>query len=297
MCNHVLALCNDTVADSETAGEFIGDPVEIDAASNNGVDSVRQIIKSASERSIDGQYKIYIIDECHMISVQGWNAFLKCIEEPPAYTIFIFCTTDPQKIPPTIINRVQKFNFNRISSSVICDRLKYICSREGYTNYLEACDYISRICNGQMRDAISYVEKCAGYSSDLSIQNVLYILGEYSYETMFKLVNAIIDADEVVVLSCIDSIYNSGGDLKLFVSQFLSFVLDIQKYVICKSIALTRFPGYLMETLDNSINFDNANQYYAYITTKLLELKNTVRTDLDPKPTIEVTFLTMCRLQ
>ena len=292
--------CGKTTAARIFANEInsgIGEPIEVDGASNNGVENVRQIIKSASERALDGQYKIYIIDECHAISSQGWQAFLKCIEEPPTYTIFIFCTTDPQKIPPTILNRVQKFNFNRISSDVICKRLEYICKSEGFVNYEKSCDYISRICNGQMRDAIANIEKCAGYTNDLSIENVLYVLGDFSYDLMFKIVNSIIDANEQDVLLCVNDIYNSGGDLKLFVNQFLTFVLDIQKYLICKSIDLTKIPSHLIKELDRSVNFDNANQYYSYITSKLLELKNMLKTDLDPKSTIEVIFLTMCRLQ
>ena len=116
----------------------VGNPIEIDAASNNGVDNVKQIIREANERSIDSEYKVYIIDECHSLTNQAWQAFLKCIEEPPKYTIFIFCTTDPQKIPETIKNRVQKFTFNRISVDKIKERLTFICRSEGYTNYEEA---------------------------------------------------------------------------------------------------------------------------------------------------------------
>ena len=92
----------------------IGQPIEIDAASNSGVENVRQIIKAAQERSLQGKYKVYIIDECHALSNAAWQAFLKCIEEPPRYTIFMFCTTDPQKIPQTILNRVCRFNITKI---------------------------------------------------------------------------------------------------------------------------------------------------------------------------------------
>ena len=123
-----------------------GTPIEIDGASNSGVDNVRQIVESAKERSIDSEYKIYIIDECHALSNQAWQAFLKCIEEPPKYTIFIFCTTDPHKIPDTIKNRCMRFNFSRIESDLIYNRLLYICEQESFTNYNNACDYISRIC-------------------------------------------------------------------------------------------------------------------------------------------------------
>lgn len=106
---------------------------EMDAASNNGVENVRTIIKSAQERSISSKYKIYIIDECHSLSNAAWQAFLKCIEEPPEFTIFIFCTTDPQKIPTTIVNRCQRYNLSKISTDKLIERLTYICKEEGFT--------------------------------------------------------------------------------------------------------------------------------------------------------------------
>ena len=173
----------------------IGNPIEIDAASNNGVDNVKNIIKSASERALDGEYKIYIIDEAHMITIQGWNAFLKCLEEPPAKTIFIFCTTDPQKIPKTILNRMQRFAITKINNQQIIDRLTFICEQEGYINYNEATKYIADISDGGMRDAISNLEKCASYNPDLCMDNVLNCLGDNSYSTFFSLINNIIDGN------------------------------------------------------------------------------------------------------
>ena len=143
----------------------LGTPIEIDGASNNGVDNVRAIIEESKTRAIDSEYKVIIIDECHAITTQGWQAFLKCIEEPSPYTIFIFCTTDPQKIPVTILNRVMRFNLTRISTEEIKNRLLYISSVEGYTNYQDSCDYIARLSCGGMRDAIAMLEKCAGYST------------------------------------------------------------------------------------------------------------------------------------
>ena len=148
-----------------------GAPLELDAASNSSVDNVREIVKAAQERSLTSRYKAYIIDECHALSNQAWQAFLKCIEEPPKYTIFIFCTTEPNKIPDTIKNRCMRFNFNRISSDLIFNRLKFIAGNEGALNYEDTCDYISRICNGEMRNAISMLEKCIDYNNDLNINN------------------------------------------------------------------------------------------------------------------------------
>ena len=111
-----------------------GNPIELDAASNNSVDDVRSIIQQAKTKSINSEYKIFIIDECHALSNNAWQAFLKIIEEPPAKSIFIFCTTDPQKIPKTIISRVQRYDFHRISQQAIVDRLKYICDSENNKN-------------------------------------------------------------------------------------------------------------------------------------------------------------------
>lgn len=275
----------------------IGYPEEIDAASNNGVDNVKAIIKSAQERAIDSKYKIFIIDECHMITPQGWNAFLKCIEEPPAFTIFIFCTTDPQKIPATILNRVQRYNITRINTDKIKERLNYICEQEGYINFIESVDYIAKISSGGMRDAISTLEKCASYSTDLNINNVLSALGNFSYHTMFDLVNSLIDGNEQSVLNIIDSFYNSGNDLKLFVDMFLSFCLDISKYTIFQSCDILKIPTSMEDLLKNSTNFENANQYYMYLVNQLLEIKNMLKNDTNVKTTLEIMLLKIARMQ
>lgn len=273
----------------------IGAPIEIDAASNSGVDNVRNIIKSAQERAIDGVYKIYILDECHQFSNAAWNAMLKIIEEPPAYTIFIFCTTDPQKIPATILNRVQRFNFTRISAQGIRNRLDYICRQEGFTNYAETIDYISRICDGGMRDSIALLEKCASYSTELTIDNALIALGNYSYNIFFDLVNALIDGDQAKVVSIMSDYYNQGNDLKLFVDQFLNFAIDVTKYALFKSCDLTRIPSSMEDSLKFATGFDQPEKYYSYLIDKLLELKNMIKADTNVKATVEVMLLQIAR--
>ena len=270
-----------------------GSPIEIDAASNNGVDNVKQIIKSASERSLDSEYKIYIIDECHALTSQAWQAFLKCIEEPPRYTIFIFCTTEKNKVPDTIKNRCQIFNFNKIPSELIRDRLEFICQKEHYLNYQESCDYISRICKNQMRDAISYLEQCSAYDNDLNLENVIRVLGSYSYSTYFKLINNLIDGNLNEIIDIINSVYNEGIDLKLFVDQFLSFILDISKYIICKDLKVTKFPSNQLNQISSVINFENPLSYYSYIMNKLMNLKNDIKNDSDVKSTVDVYFIQM----
>ena len=272
-----------------------GEPIEIDAASNNGVDNVRQIIHAAQERSIDSKYKVYIIDECHSLTSQAWQAFLKCIEEPPTYTIFIFCTTDPQKIPETIKNRVQRFTFNRIGIDQIRDRLAFICRQEGFTNYEESVDYLSKLSEGGMRAAITYLDKCSSYSTDLSINNVLAAIGNYSYDTFFSLVNNMIDGNEGSVLKIISDFYDEGNDLKLFVDQFLNFCMDVTKYSLFRSADVTRIPTSMESSLQNATNFDNASKYYSYVIDKLLVLKNMLKNDTSPRSTIEILFLQITR--
>lgn len=277
--------------------EGLGSPIEIDAASNNGVDNVKQIIKSAGERSLDSKYKIYIIDECHSLTSQAWQAFLKCIEEPPTYTIFIFCTTEKNKVPDTIKNRCQVFNFNRIPSNIIKDRLMFICQKEHFLEYEDACDYISRVCKNQMRDGIALLEQCSAYSKDLNIKNVLAVLGNYSYDIFFNLVDSMIDGHLDEIINCIQNIYNDGNDLKLFVDQFLSFILDVSKYCICNDLSVTKFPSNYEKSIKNIINFDNPLEYYMYLIKKLIDLKSVIKNDSDIKSTVDVYFLQMGRYQ
>ena len=273
----------------------VGEPIEIDGASNNGVDNVRAIIDSANERSLTGMYKIFIIDECHAITSQGWQAFLKGIEEPPAYTIFIFCTTDPDKIPATILNRVQRYNINPISSEDIKNRLLYICQQEGFTNYENTCDLISKVCNNGMRDAITLLDQCADYSTDLSLENTQAIIGDVSYETMFNLTVAILNKDEASVFTIIENKVKSGANLKAFIDQYLAFCLDLSKYCLFGSTVVTNIPNYLESRCAGFSKIPNAIQYSNKIADSLLDLKTLIKYDTSYKTTIEAYFIRLIR--
>ena len=261
----------------------LGSPIEIDAASNTGVDNVRAIIDSASTRAITGEYKVFIIDECHMISNAGWNAFLKGIEECPKYTVLIFCTTEPNKVPQTILNRVQRYNLSKISMSDIKARLEYICKQEGFANYEQTCDLISKTCQGGMRDAIAMLEQCADFSTDLSVENTKQILGESSFETMFKLTWALQQKKDKDTLSIIDGLYNSGKDLKQFISIYLDFTLDLEKYIIFKDISLTAIPAYLATEQNAVVQYTvqdkNSLNYFKELTEAILNIKQLIKYD------------------
>lgn len=272
-----------------------GNPIEIDAASNNGVDAVREIINSANERAIDAEYKVFIIDECHAVTTQGWQAFLKCIEEPPKYTIFMFCTTAPEKVPATINNRCQRFNLSKVPTDNIRARLNYICDQEGFTNYDEACDYISKISNGGVRDSIANLEKCANFSSDLSINNVLECLGNFSYNTMFDLTGALLNGDEAFILQTIDDYYNAGNDLKLFIENYLDFCLDLTKYCLFKNMSSVKIPSLLENRCAGYSNIPNALSYSNKLVEKILEIKNMIKYDTNILTTVEAMFINICR--
>ena len=217
-----------------------GNPIELDAASNNGVDDVREIIQQAKTKSLDSEYKIFIIDECHALSNSAWQAMLKIIEEPPTKSIFIFCTTDPQKIPKTILSRVQRYDFQRISQDGIVDRLWCILEQEDKGDKFnsdivwvkDAIEYIAKIADGGMRDAITLMDKCLAYSKDLTLENVVKALGTTDYDTMFKLTDYLIDNKVKLALALIEDIYNNGKELKTFVRQYIQFLLDLSKWGI-----------------------------------------------------------------
>lgn len=231
-----------------------GNPIEMDAASNSGVDDVRKISEQAKLKSITSEYKVFIIDECHSISNTGWQAFLKLIEEPPAKSIFIFCTTDPQKIPKTILSRVQRYDFQKISQQGIVSRLEYILEKQGYfeskkdsKQTRECLDYIAKIAEGGMRDAISLMDKCLAYSDILTLENVVKALGTTDYEVMFRLTDAIFENNTNEEIRIVEDLYASGKDLKRFVNLYVQFLLDIAKIDVgCdwKYINVPKLPEY-----------------------------------------------------
>jgi DNA polymerase-3 subunit gamma/tau len=279
----------------------VGEPVEIDGASNNGVDQVRAIVESANQRSLVGTYKIYIIDECHMITSAGWNAFLKGLEEAPEYTIFIFCTTEPNKIPVTIQNRMQRFNIAKITSQEIKDRLLYVCQQEGFTNYEDTCELISKLCDGCMREALTMLDQCADLSNDLSLENTKVVLGEAPFERMLKLTNCLIGHNEQFTLVAIETLAQEGKDLKQFINEYLSFTLELTKYILFQNISATNIPAYLENSADPMISvksttsFENSLSWFNNLANKLLEVKNAIKYDTSVKAVVEAYFLNICR--
>ena len=271
-----------------------GFPIEIDAASNNGVDNVKQIVAEASERSVHSKYKIYIIDECHSLTQQAWQAFLKCIEEPPTYTIFMFATTDPQKVPDTIMNRCMRFNIQKIPSEQIVERLNKICEQEGFKNYETTTDLISKMCKNQCRDAISMLDKVAAYGDEFDYEVSSNILGGVSYDIYFQLINALIDGDQGSVFKIVDNLNRSGIDFKVFTDKFLEFNLDLLGFLL---LGITRtVPVKYAEMVKKATNLSEADNYYDYVCDRLIALKNSLKGSVDTMTTVQVALLQICRL-
>ena len=264
-----------------------GSPIELDAASNNSVEDVRRIISDSKYKSLDSKYKIYIIDECHSLSNAAWQAFLKLLEEPPKLTVFMFCTTDPQKIPNTILSRVQRYNFQRISKQGIINRLKYIIKEENLEVHTtmgdldtlsdpiwaekaglplieyeeEALDYIARQARGGMRDAITTMDKCLQYSKELTLNNVVNVLS--AGVTPYDLSNftlCLLEKDVKGALDCLNQFYMNGIDMNLLVTNYFEFLLNLQKYLVLSNSDVSTLPQDILSQYD--VNDSSAIRNY-----------------------------------
>jgi DNA polymerase-3 subunit gamma/tau len=272
-----------------------GKPIEIDGASNNGVDNIRSIIDDCRMKSLDSKYKVYIIDEVHMLSIGAFNALLKVLEEPPKGVIFILCTTDPHKIPATILSRLQRFDFKRIPQFEIVQRLKYILKEEDtYITYdIEALEYIAKLADGGMRDAIMKLDTVLGYTTDITLQAVLDCLGITNYEHLLKIVQGIINKQADEPIQIIDSIYRDGKDLKLFVKDLNKFVLDLCKLNITRNKELTMIPTDIMRQCIHIAT--NTSKYdLVDILDGVNNLLDKIKYEQNPKNLIESELIILC---
>lgn len=290
--------CARIFANNLNAGH--GNAIEIDAASNNGVDNVREIRDSAAFKSVDAKYKVFIIDECHMLSTGAWNALLKIFEEPPASTVFIMCTTDPSKIPATILSRVQRFDFKRLTFNAIVSRLKYILLMEQDEDEElewsdEAIEYIAKLADGGMRDAITLMDKCISYSSELSIANVMTALGTADYDTMKDLLFCIFKNKTDGCIKIIEDVYLDGVDLKQFIRMFINFILDICKYSLMKDGKYMQLPISYIENDPGGL-FDECITNYdrlIKLLNAMIRLNNDIKWETSPKLVIQSRFMVM----
>ena len=214
------------------------DVLELDAASNNGVDEIRELIDKVKYGTILGRYKVYIIDEVHMLSTGAFNALLKTLEEPPEHVIFILATTEPHKILPTILSRCQRYDFTKLSDKDIKERLKAVLEKEGVAYNDEAIDIIISLADGGMRDALSILDQVLAYSGNkLDVQDILDIFALESKEEKMALLNSIINKDVSDVLSRINRYVSLGTDIKRLTDDLLLILKDILIYQSSRNIS------------------------------------------------------------
>lgn len=221
----------------------LGEPIEIDAASNNGIDSIRALITDSQQSAIDCDYKVYIIDECHQLTRAAWDAALKLIEEPPHSSIFIFCTTNPFKIPETIMSRVQRFDFKRVSNREIADRLEFIMNEELNLDYdRSALERIAIAANGCVRSAIQLLDKCLDYSSTISVSNVKDVINFINYEDLLDIEISLSNKDLNKCISILDKVEQTFANPIQFYDMFISFIIDCEIYSRLKNKNYTSIP-------------------------------------------------------
>lgn len=211
------------------------DVIEIDAASNNGVDNIRDLREQVRYAPTSTKNRVYIIDEVHMLSTGAFNALLKTLEEPPENTIFILATTEINKVPATILSRCQRFDFRRIKSSDICDRLKMIATSENIELTAGANLLIANLASGGMRDALSIMDRCITEDRIIDENLVRVCVGAVTNEHIYELLNSIIDMDIRNAIISLQNWYDNGSDITQIINQFLDVIRDILLFKISKN--------------------------------------------------------------
>lgn len=203
--------------------------IEIDAASNNGVEDIRKIREEVQYSPTEGRYKVYIIDEVHMLSIGAFNALLKTLEEPPSYVIFILATTETHKIPITILSRCQRYDFKRISIETITARLEELMKAENINVEDKALRYIAKAADGSLRDALSLLDQCLAFylGQDLKYDNVLEVLGAVDTEVFSRLLRMVLAADTTGCIRLLEDLIMQGRDLGQFVVDFVWYLRNL----------------------------------------------------------------------
>ena len=281
------------------AGNFM-DVVEIDAASNTGVDDIRRVIEEIQYTPAKGRYKVYIIDEAHMLSGSAANAFLKTLEEPPEYVIFILATTEPHKLPVTILSRCQRYDFKRISVDTIAQNLSALLESEGVASEEKAVKYIARAADGSMRDAISLLDKCIAFNlgEKLTYANVLSTLGTVDVETFSRLFRAISKGDVALALTTIEETIDAGKDISQFVSDFTVYIRNLLLVNVSGGLNM-QIMGVGDENralLEEDASLSEAQVLLRYIRI-LSELLNNIRYSAGKQILLEVAVIQMAKPQ
>ncbi|HJC75455.1 MAG TPA: DNA polymerase III subunit gamma/tau [Candidatus Mediterraneibacter faecavium] len=270
--------------------------IEIDAASNNGVDNIREIREEVAYRPTEGRYKVYIIDEVHMLSIGAFNALLKTLEEPPEYVIFILATTEVHKIPITILSRCQHYDFKRISIETITDRMKELMDTEHVDVEDKALRYIAKAADGSMRDALSLLDQCIAFymGQKLTYDNVLEVLGAVDTDVFSRLLRKVIGRDVAGVLDVVDDLVMQGRELTQLAADFTWYL---------RNLLLVKTSDNIEDVLDVSTeNMAQLKEEAQMIEPDMLfryirifsELSNQLKYATQKRVMLEVTLIKLC---
>ena len=271
--------------------------IEIDAASNNGVDNIREIREEVSYRPTEGRYKVYIIDEVHMLSSGAYNALLKTLEEPPEYVIFILATTEVQKIPVTILSRCQRYDFHRITIDTITARLEELMKQEQVDTEERALRYIARAADGSMRDALSLLDQCIAFylGQKLTYDRVLDVLGAVDAEVFSRLLREILDQNVGRVLRSVEELVMQGRELTQLTADFTWYL---------RNLLLVQTSDNMEDVLDMSTeNLARLKEEAQMTEPEILlryirifsELNSQLRFSTQKRVLLEVTLIKLCR--
>lgn len=289
-CQGENSPCNECENCKEIVEGSHPDVVEIDAASNNGVDEVRSLIDKVKYSPILGKYKVYIIDEVHMMSTGAFNALLKTLEEPPAHVIFILATTEPHKVLPTIISRCQRFDFGRISSNDIKERIESVLSSENVTYEDGVVDLVCELCDGGMRDALSILDQAIAYAgNDLKCEHIREIYGVTSLSEKIELLNFISDNDEENIINRINEYDDKGVDLTRLTVGLIDLLKEMIIYKNSKNKEILKI---LNDASISSFKESDVNRLFKWIDVLVEALSNYKKVNA-PKSFFELACLKM----
>lgn len=270
------------------------DIIEIDAASNNGVDEIRELRDKINLVPANSKYKVYIIDEVHMLSVGAFNALLKTLEEPPSHVIFVLATTETYKVPLTISSRCQKFRFDKITVDNIVKRLEEICNIEKIVVSSDVLNEIARLADGGMRDAINLLDQLVSYKgNDITINDVYDISGVVSYEIIYELLLSSYNRDVTSIVKILDNINQSGKNISKFIEEVILFLKDVLVYKNTTDYSL------ILEKLDKVKDISNLYDnklIYSYVN-ELNNVLNNIKNSSYPLLLLEVALIRLVDLE
>lgn len=278
-----------------TAGR-LNDVIEIDAASNNGVEEIRDIRDKVKYAPTQADYKVYIIDEVHMLSTSAFNALLKTLEEPPANVVFILATTDPHKIPATIISRTQRFDFKRITSGAILERMEYILKQKQFEYDEQALNVIARAAEGGMRDALSILDQVLSFGDNkVTLDNALLVTGSVTRENLIKYLSQVQNHETVAGLQTIHAILDEGKDSKRLLEDLINCCRDLLLYKQAPEMLEQTGSVMIDDEFKNMAEKSNPETLYRYIDT-LNEQQENMRYSMHQSVYLEVLTVKLAKI-